>query len=77
MAIDGQGRVYVADATGQGVFVYSLLKPGEKRLGFLGFFGGEGVADGRFEYPNDIAVDGRGRLYIADSVNDRVQLWSY
>ena len=77
VAIDGQGRVYVADSTGQGVFVYALLKPGEKRLGYLGFFGGEGVADGRFEYPNDIAVDGRGRLYIADSVNDRVQLWSY
>jgi DNA-binding beta-propeller fold protein YncE len=77
VAIDGQGRVYVADSTGQGVFVYSVLTPGAKRLDYLGFFGGEGVANGRFEYPNSVAVDGRGRLYVADSVNDRVQLWSY
>lgn len=73
----GGGRVYVADATGQGVFVFSQLKPGEQRLAYLGFFGGEGVANGTFEFPNGIAADGRGRLYVTDSANDRVQLWSY
>ena len=77
VAIDGQGRVYVGDATGQGVFVYGVLKTGEQRLDYLGFFGGEGVANGKFEYPNGVAADARGRLYVADAMNDRVQLWSY
>jgi DNA-binding beta-propeller fold protein YncE len=75
--IDGQGRLYVVDASGQAVFVYGLLDPKVERLAYLGFFGGEGVSDGLFEYPNGIAADGRGRLYVTDSVNDRVQVWSY
>jgi DNA-binding beta-propeller fold protein YncE len=75
--IDGQGRLYVVDTSGQAVFVYGLLDPKVERLAYLGFFGGEGVSDGLFEYPNGIAADGRGRLYVTDSVNDRVQVWSY
>jgi len=71
------GKVYVADATGQGVFVYSTWKPGDRSLTYLGFFGGEGVANGRFQFPNGIAVDGRGRVYVTDGGNDRVQVWSY
>lgn len=77
IAIDANDRVYVGDATGQGVFVYAGAKPGEMSLDFLGFFGGEGVSNGTFQYPNGVAVDGRGRIYVADSGNDRVQVWSY
>lgn len=77
VAIDGQGRVYVVDATGQGAFVYSTVTAGENRLNYLGFFGGQGVSNGTFQYPNGVAVDSRGRIYVADSGNDRVQLWSY
>jgi DNA-binding beta-propeller fold protein YncE len=77
VAIDGQGRVYVGDATGQGVFVYGTLKPGETRLEFLGFFGGEGSANGAFMFPTGVNLDARGRVYVADSGNDRVQVWSY
>ncbi len=77
VAIDGQGRVYVVDTSGQGVFVYGQYKEGATGLEFLGSFGSQGVANGAFSYPNGIAVDDRGRLYVADSGNDRVQLWSY
>jgi DNA-binding beta-propeller fold protein YncE/predicted nucleic acid-binding Zn ribbon protein len=77
VAIDEGGKVYVADSTGQGVFVYRALAADAQRLDFIGFFGGEGVADGRFEFPNGVAVDGRGRVYVADTVNDRFQVWSY
>jgi DNA-binding beta-propeller fold protein YncE len=77
LTIDGQGRVYVADATGQGVFVYGTYVPGERGLDYLGFFGGQGVANGAFQYPNGIAVDQRGRVYVTDAGNDRVQVWSY
>jgi DNA-binding beta-propeller fold protein YncE len=77
VAIDAQGRVYVVDSSGQAVFVFGQYQEGTARLDYLGTFGTEGIADGAFAYPNGIAVDGRGRLYIADSTNDRVQLWSY
>ena len=59
------------------VFVYAQYRSGASQIEYLGSFGSQGVANGQFSYPNGIAVDGRGRLYIADSTNDRVQLWSY
>jgi DNA-binding beta-propeller fold protein YncE len=77
VAVDDGGRVYVGDATGQGVFVYRTPTADSKRLEFVGFFGGEGVQDGKFEFPNGVATDTRGRVYVADTVNDRVQVWSY
>jgi len=77
LAVDGSGRVFVADATGQGVFIYRAPSGDSRRLDYLGFVGGEGVADARFEYPNSVAVDARGRVYVADTFNDRVQIWSY
>jgi DNA-binding beta-propeller fold protein YncE len=77
LALDEQGRVYVADSSGQAVFVYDQLAAGEQRLNYLGTFGAAGVANGEFQYPNGIASDGRGRLYVTDSGNDRVQVWSY
>ncbi|HEX2808615.1 MAG TPA: SBBP repeat-containing protein, partial [Kineosporiaceae bacterium] len=77
LAVDGSGRVFVADSTGQGVFIYRAPSGASQRLDFLGYIGGEGVADGLFEYPNSVAVDARGRVYVADTFNDRVQIWSY
>jgi tripartite motif-containing protein 71 len=77
LAVDGQGRVFVADATGQGVFIYRATSGDSRGLDFIGFVGGEGVADGQFQYPNSVAVDARGRVYVADTFNDRVQIWSY
>ena len=77
LAVDGSGRVFVADSTGQGVFVYRAPGGDERRLDYLGYVGGEGVSDGMFEYPNSVAIDARGRVYVADTFNDRVQIWSY
>lgn len=77
IAIDGQGRVYVGDATGQAVFVFATARPGERRLDYLGSFGSPGISNGQFQFPNGVAVDGRGRVYVTDSGNDRVQTWSY
>lgn len=77
LALDGRGRIYVGDATGQGVLVYELTGDPAPVLEYLGFFGGEGIADGRFSFPNGVAADGRGRVYVSDTNNDRVQMWSY
>ena len=77
VAVGDDGKVYIADSTGQGVFVYKAWEAGQTAMEFLGFFGGEGVQNGYFRFPNGIALDARGRVYVADSGNDRVQVWSY
>jgi DNA-binding beta-propeller fold protein YncE len=77
IAIDGSDRVFIADTTGQGVQVDRTWQGGEPSLEYLGVFGSQGVGNGQFNYPNGVAVDGRGRIYVADSANDRVQVWSY
>jgi tripartite motif-containing protein 71 len=72
-----QNQILVADTTGQGVFVYGPQTSTDTGPVYLGFLGGQGISDGQFQFPNGIAADGRGRIYVADSFNDRVQVWSY
>jgi tripartite motif-containing protein 71 len=77
IAIDDQDKVYVVDAVGQGVQVYREMAKDDQAPLYLNRFGREGTVDGAFEFPNGIAVDGRGRVYVADWNNDRIQIWSY
>jgi tripartite motif-containing protein 71 len=77
VAFDDTGRVYVVDSVGQGVHMYRPLQQGDQVPTFLARFGREGTTDGAFEFPNGIAVDGRGRVYVTDWNNDRLQVWSY
>jgi DNA-binding beta-propeller fold protein YncE len=77
IAIDDQNHVYVVDAVGQGVQVYRPIGQGDLAPRYVNKFGTEGTVDGAFEFPNGIAVDSRGRIYVADWNNDRIQVWSY
>ena len=77
IAIDDQNNVFVVDAVGQGVQVYRPVAQGELAPRYVDRFGREGTVDGAFEVPNGIAVDGRGRVYVADWNNDRIQVWSF
>lgn len=76
LAFDDHHRLGVVDATGQDVSIYSISDTGT-RLTFVGSIGVEGTGDGQVEYPFGLAADGRGRLYIADWGNDRLEVWSY
>lgn len=71
--IDRQNRLYVVDTGGHTILTYDI----SNQLRFLFSFGTYGLGDGQFSYPNDIALDETGRLYITDRVNNRVQVWSY
>jgi DNA-binding beta-propeller fold protein YncE len=77
VAVDYQGHVLVADTSAHGVFVFNALADGARRLDYLGFIGGNGTADGLFEFPMSVAPDDRGRVYVADTASNRVQVWSY
>ncbi len=77
IVVDATGRVFIVDTSGQGVAVYRTPSADQDRPDFIGVMGTEGVGDGQFQFPNGVAADGRGRVYVTDTANDRVQVWSY
>jgi DNA-binding beta-propeller fold protein YncE len=77
VAIDESDRVFVVDSVAHSIQIYRVMVPGDRSPQYLTTFGVEGTSDGAFEFPNGIAVDGRGRVFVADWNNDRLQVWSY
>lgn len=77
IAVDQKGRVHIVDTTGQMVSVYRALADDQRRPDYIGSMGTQGIEDGQFQYPNGVALDARARVYVADTMNGRVQVWSY
>lgn len=77
VAIDGDDGLYVVDTMNHTIKLYELADEATEVPGFVGAFGMQGIEDGTFQYPNGIAVDGSGRIYVTDRENDRVQIWSF
>jgi len=73
VALDPHGLSLVVDANDHAVSAWDFSRAPRARV-FV--FGEPGIEDGAFLCPNDIAVDGSGRIYVADRDNDRVQIWS-
>ncbi|NIP86573.1 MAG: 6-bladed beta-propeller, partial [Planctomycetales bacterium] len=63
VALDDDGRVYVADTGNKRVQVFS--PEGE----FVAQWGGGGVIPGRFEEPTGVAIGPDGSVYVADTWN--------
>ena len=60
-------RLYIADP---GAHQVVILSDHER---FYVRFGSRGTALGQFNYPTNVAVDSRGRIYVSDSLNFRIQ----
>ena len=82
VAVDHHGDVFIADATGQRVFV---VRPGGKQrprapvlfagTGTAGYTGeGQPAGESMLDEPTGLAVDAAGDLFIADSANCRVRV---
>lgn len=69
LAFDGAGNLYVGDVTPDNHRILVLGPDGNLKLSF----GTQGEADGQFWFPNGIAVDSQGRIFVADSNNGRMQ----
>jgi DNA-binding beta-propeller fold protein YncE len=63
------GRIFVVDYMRHTISVYD--KDGK----YLFEFGGLGWGEGWFQYPRDIAVDHTGRILVADTFNDRIEVF--
>lgn len=63
------GTLYAADAQLKRIQAFSLDGT------FLGSFGGAGFGAYQFKGPSGITHDASGRLYIADTMNDRVVIY--
>jgi DNA-binding beta-propeller fold protein YncE len=78
LAIDSSERLHIVDAVGHRVLVYQLMAlRTDVTARPLFSFGDAGTGDGEFNYPNGIAVDQGGTVYVADRENNRVQVWRY
>jgi sugar lactone lactonase YvrE len=74
VAVDGSGNLYVADTYNHTI---RKITPGGVVTTLAGSAGQQGSSDGtgsdaRFNAPSDVAVDGRGNVYVVDAgIHDR------
>ncbi|HET6351453.1 MAG TPA: 6-bladed beta-propeller [Coriobacteriia bacterium] len=71
LEIDDKKRLYVVDALAHQIDIFDLS--GKRLVSF----GERGFGPGQFNYPNDIATDTKGRIFITDRENNQVQVWSW
>lgn len=74
VAVDGSGTVYVAEYSNHSI---RTISPAGAVTTFAGS-GSDGSADGvgtsaGFKYPNGLAVDGSGNVYVADGGNHLIR----
>ena len=74
IAIDESGNLYVADTYNHRI--RTISPEGQVRTlagsGIAGFLDGQG-SSARFNYPNGIALDAEGTVYVADYTNHRIR----
>ncbi len=71
LAIDRiRHRLYVADAGQHQIRSYSTLDGAPQQT-----IGRRGAEDGEFNFPTNLSVDRLGQLYVADTLNFRIQVF--
>jgi DNA-binding beta-propeller fold protein YncE len=70
VAVTREGEIFVADGYGNNRIVHF-----DKQGRFVKTWGELGSRRGQFSIPHSIAADSRGRLYVADRNNARIQVF--
>jgi DNA-binding beta-propeller fold protein YncE len=71
VAVAKNGDVFVADGEGPNTRVAKFSGDGK----FIKWWGGKGTSPGEFDVPHSIAIDSKGRVYVADRSNNRIQIF--
>jgi sugar lactone lactonase YvrE len=67
---DKRGRIYLVDRNGSKIVV--LGQDGS----FIGRSSGQGWKEGRLNHPSDMCINSKGEVFIADTSNNRIQIFS-
>lgn len=70
LAVDPQGRLFIADQHGGGIVI---IGPDGS---FRGRQAGPGWKEGTLRYPSGLCADGAGTLFVADRENNRIQAFA-
>ena len=71
VAVAKNGDIFIADGEGPNTRVVQFSKDGK----FIKWWGGKGTGPGQFNVPHSIAIDSKGRVYVADRSNNRIQIF--
>lgn len=71
VAVAPNGEIFVTDGEGPNNRVVRFSGDG----GFIDAWGATGSEPGNFRTPHDIAIDSRGRVFVGDRGNSRVQIF--
>jgi len=71
LAVAKNGDIFIADGEGPNTRVVKFSKDGK----FIKWWGGKGTDPGQFNVPHSIALDSKGRVYVADRSNNRIQIF--
>ncbi|KPJ77517.1 MAG: hypothetical protein AMJ54_07910 [Deltaproteobacteria bacterium SG8_13] len=69
LTTDAGGRIFLSDRNGSRIVVLSSSGA------FLGRLSGRGWKDGLLQYPSQVCISPRGQLTVADTLNNRVQVF--
>ncbi len=73
-AVDNSNRLYISDSGNHRIVVFDSS---QNLVGTIGSaIGMSGSGNQQFTYPYGLEVDGSNRLYVADSINHRVQVFT-
>jgi tripartite motif-containing protein 71 len=74
LAIGAKDRLYVVDTTNA---IVRIFRPaGDGIPEYATYFGVIGQREGEFLYPNGVATDEHGHIFVTDRENNRWQVWT-
>lgn len=73
--VSPQGDIFVAESHTPNEGTHRIVHF-DKNGKYVGWFGGLGIGLARFNVPHALAIDSKGRIFIADRYNNRIQIFS-
>ncbi len=76
VAVAPNGDIFVADGHGQQPTDNARIVKFDKSGKFIKTWGKKGTGPGEFDGPHTLAFDSRGRLFVGDRQNNRIQIFN-